>query len=462
MIRQLASRGLSIEEIAPSPGKTKKAIERQLNGFYCRTMFLRVQREDNGSLKVPRCQQRICCFCLFSGREKENMETFAPKGNIRGPILPQFVLQMSITFGAKTMYAILCDYAADKDHCWPSQTTLAKRLSCSISSVKNYLAELVREKLISIKREQYRSSVYYLLRPAKLVEKQKTEFTNKQSEADCHEAKSGYLTNLSKQSKEKDSPLFPHAPGETTVSPVRRMVGTPAAGGVSSSLPDFESIWAMYPKKEAKGFARMAWLKLVRSGQLPSLPELHAAIQRFASSENWQREQGRFVPQMGNWLRGQRWLDPVRHSGQTGEEHTQDLRKIMQAREEREQRQHEAWSANKARLRPEFEAFAAKFPPVVNDAMPFGIWLHLHSQNRAPSADDVPPKNALGIIEFLQDYKRRRQAADYRQQREAPLNDRKDAGNQCRSVGEILKGMGAAFRRENAFSKSDLPITAYT
>lgn len=134
----------------------------------------------------------------------------------------------------------------------------------------------------------------------------------------------------------------------------------------------------------------------------------------------------------------------------------------MQAREEREQRQHEAWSANKARLRPEFEAFAAKFPPVVNDAMPFGIWLHLHSQNRAPSADDVPPENALGIIEFLQDYKRRRQAADYRMQRETPLNDRKDAGNPCRLVGEILKGMGAAFRTGNAFKAPDFPITACT
>ena len=389
------------------------------------------------------------------------METFAPKGNIYGPILPQFVLQMSITFGAKTMYAILCDYAADKDHCWPSQATLAKRLSCSISSVKNYLAELVREKLISIKREQYRSSVYYLLRPEELTKKQVTNFADKQSEADCHEAKSGYLNYLSKQRKEKYSPLSPHAHGET-VNPVRRMVRTPAAGGVSSSLPDFESVWAMYPKKEAKGFARMAWLKLVRSGQLPSLPELHAAIQRFASSENWQREQGRFVPQMGNWLRGQRWLDPVRPSGQIGEGHTQDLRRAMQAREEREQRQHEAWSANKARLRPEFEAFAAKFPPVVNDAMPFGIWLHLHSQNRAPSADDVPPENALGIIEFLQDYKRRRQAADYRMQRETPLNDRKDAGNPCRLVGEILKGMGAAFRTGNAFKAPDFPITACT
>ena len=127
------------------------------------------------------------------------METFAPKGNIYGPILPHFVLQKSITFGAKTMYALLCDYASDKDHCWPSQATLAKRLSCSISSVKNYLAELVREKLISIKRKQYRSSVYYLLRPEELTENQETNFANKQSEAGGHEAKSGYLTNRSKQ-----------------------------------------------------------------------------------------------------------------------------------------------------------------------------------------------------------------------------------------------------------------------
>ena len=108
------------------------------------------------------------------------METFVPKGNIYGPILPQFVLQKSITFGAKTMYALLCDYAADKDHCWPSQATLAKRLSCSISSIKNYLAELVREKLISVKREQYRSSVYYILRPEDFSAKQETNLAHKQ------------------------------------------------------------------------------------------------------------------------------------------------------------------------------------------------------------------------------------------------------------------------------------------
>ena len=205
----------------------------------------------------------------------------------------------------------------------------------------------------------------------------------------------------------------------------------------------------------------MAWLKLVRSGQLPSplnfMPPFNALplrktgnANRGACAANGQLAARTTLARSGAAFRSDRRGTHSRPAeGNAGTE-------------EREQRQHEAWSANKARLRPEFEAFAAKFPPVVNDAMPFGIWLHLHSQNRAPSADDVPPENALGIIEFLQDYKRRRQAADYRMQRETPLNDRKDAGNPCRLVGEILKGMGAAFRTGNAFKAPDFPITACT
>lgn len=368
------------------------------------------------------------------------METYTPKGNIHGPILPQFVLRMSITFGAKTMYALLCDYAADKDHCWPSQAKLAERLSCSISSVKNYLAELVREKLISVRREQYRSSVYYLLLPEELNEKQETKPAHTQSENDCHEPKSGYLTTLNKQRKEKNSPLSPHATAETTPAPVHRTCGAPAAGGVSSFLPDFENLWALYPKKEAKGFARIAWLKLSRSGQLPPLAELHAAIRRFASSEGWQREQGRFVPQMGNWLRGQRWLDPLSPAEVAEAAQRQTALEARRLHEEQEQRLKKQKDAERARLRPLFDAFAAKFPPVVNDAMPFGIWQYLHSQHRAPSAADVPPENNLGIVEFLNEFKRRRQTADFLTKQQ-PRNARRETGTPCRSVGDILRGL---------------------
>ena len=41
------------------------------------------------------------------------MKTFAPKGKIFGPILPQFVLDMPLSLGAKVMYALLCNYASD-------------------------------------------------------------------------------------------------------------------------------------------------------------------------------------------------------------------------------------------------------------------------------------------------------------------------------------------------------------
>ena len=343
------------------------------------------------------------------------------------------------------MYALLCDYAADKDHCWPSQSTLAKRLSCSISSVKNYLGELVREKLISVKREQYRSSVYYLLRPAELVEKQKTEFTNKQSEADCYEAKSGYLTNLSKQSKEKDSPLSPHALGETTVNPVRRAFRAPAGGGVSSTLQDFESPWALYPKKDAKGFARMAWFKVLRSGPVPPLPELHAAIRRFASSEGWQREQGRFVPQMGNWLRGQRWLDPLPPAQQAEQRHDLELRQAMRAREEQERLLLERQKVEKARLRPLFEAFSAKFAPSSHNAMAFGIWLHLHSLSCAPSGDDVPPANTMGIVG--------NHGTSQAIRRESGTSD-------CRPLDEILKTLPSVARLFQTGNRAGWPLAS--
>ncbi|MCX4310561.1 MAG: helix-turn-helix domain-containing protein, partial [Desulfovibrio sp.] len=94
------------------------------------------------------------------------MDTFVPKGNISGPILPEFVLKLSITAGAKLMYSILCWHAYDKDYCWPSYSKLAERMNCSINSIKNYFRELVKAKLVLVQKESYRSSKYFLLKPS--------------------------------------------------------------------------------------------------------------------------------------------------------------------------------------------------------------------------------------------------------------------------------------------------------
>lgn len=445
-----------------APEKTKEPSSGNSTAS-CRIMFLLNQCKDNVTNWVLVVNKRVCSFCLFPWPGEEKMETFAPKGKICGPILPQFILKKSITLGAKVMYALLCNYASENDHCWPSHATLAARLSCSVSSVKNYLTELVREKLISILRGRYRSSVYYLLCPEEYIDTQNTKNDSEQLKYGYREVKYDSINNLSKQNKERKSPLPPVASEQPQSSSASR---PPAAGGVSSPVQDFESVWNLYPKKEAKEFARSAWFKLLRGGQLPPLDEIRAALQRFTASESWQREQGRFVPQMGNWLRGQRWLDPLPPAEQSEQRHDLELLRAMQAREEQERRIEEQQKAEKARLRPLFDAFAANFPPLANDAMAFGIWLHLHSLNLAPSASDIPSANALGIVEFMNDFKRKAQTAAYRETHGIPQAVRHETRtSECRPLGELLKTLPSVARFFQAGNRAsgwplESPVTA--
>ncbi len=205
----------------------------------------------------------------------------------------------------------------------------------------------------------------------------------------------------------------------------------------------------------------MAWFKLLRSGQLPPLPELHAAIRRFASSEGWQREQGRFVPQMGNWLRGQRWLDPLPPAQQAEQRHDLELRQAMRAREEQERLLLERQKVEKARLRPLFEAFSAKFAPSSHNAMAFGIWLHLHSLSCAPSGDDVPPANTMGIVEFMNDFKQKAQNASYRGNHGTSQAIRRESGtSDCRPLDEILKTLPSVARLFQTGNRAGWPLAS--
>jgi hypothetical protein len=222
------------------------------------------------------------------------METFAPHKKVKGPILPKFVLGLSITSGAKIMYAVLCDYASyyKSDHCYPSHAKLAEKLSCSVSSVKNYLAELVGAKLISVQRKHNSSSRYYMLWPAALDTAEAGNHEPKtapgQPEVDYAQPKSGYINNLTKQQNQETPPL-PPVPVPRSVPPASR----PVRGGGAFSH-DFEKLCAAYPKKEALAFARTVYQKLWRNGLLPSLDVLLASIEKFKATESWQQENGRF------------------------------------------------------------------------------------------------------------------------------------------------------------------------
>lgn len=315
-------------------------------------------------------------------------ETFRPRGNISGPILPRYALTLKISLGAKMLYSLLCDYAGDKDHCWPSQTTLARLLGCSVSSIKTYLRELAGQRLIAVELRECRSSTYYLLKPPFLSARAG------QSNSDGGEANSDYITNCRK--KETNYPPTPTPP--TAKEPPSTRQPRRGVGDFFSANNAFESIWNAYPRKEAKELARAVWHRLWRQGAI-RIEALMESLRRFCRSDGWNREHGRYVPQLVNWLRGQRWLDELPSSPVTvATDHDAKVRAWEAAQERRQA------DPDLEAVRPQFEAFLARFRDTRLRGPAWGLWTLLHKAGRAPQAHDVADASA-SPLDFLRQWR---------------------------------------------------------
>lgn len=349
------------------------------------------------------------------------MATFIPSGNIRGPIIHEPVLKLSITAGAKLLYGILCSAANDKDHCWLGLQTMADKLACSISSVKRHLSELKNSGLIAIRHRHGHSSFFTLLPPPaemrELPDSEQEVPTNcgitetpasspsgefnmncPQATLNSPQPKMDCINNLNKIIQE-----IPPTPktGLTSQPPAK----TVSSGG--GDFSDFEKIYSAYPRKEAKGLAKIAWAQLARNNALPPTDVILAAIQRFSASHNWQRENGRFIPQLSNFLKGERWNDPLSDAEIREKTAKEETDKIRQRHEQEEEQRRIAAEKKMAVHRPVFEAFAAKFKGPFHYPLVFGKWMYLRERGKAPIASDVPDGNELGILDFIKHFEKR-------------------------------------------------------
>lgn len=69
----------------------------------------------------------------------------------------------------------------------------------------------------------------------------------------------------------------------------------------------FEAFWIAYPRKVGKGAALKIWTRIKPSAELTErmLTAVHLAKQ----SEQWKKENGRFIPHLATWLNQGRWDD---------------------------------------------------------------------------------------------------------------------------------------------------------
>lgn len=71
----------------------------------------------------------------------------------------------------------------------------------------------------------------------------------------------------------------------------------------------FECFWDIYPRKKAKEDARKAWHK--RRPNEALLDVMIHAIQVQALSDDWQKQNGKYIPYPATWLNSARWTDVV-------------------------------------------------------------------------------------------------------------------------------------------------------
>lgn len=88
----------------------------------------------------------------------------------------------------------------------------------------------------------------------------------------------------------------------------------PASGGrgagkatAEPQQAHFDEFWAMYPKKVGKEAARKAWNRLKPDKDLRE--RIAVAVATAQGSQQWNRENGRFVPNPATWLNQGRWDD---------------------------------------------------------------------------------------------------------------------------------------------------------
>ncbi len=77
------------------------------------------------------------------------------------------------------------------------------------------------------------------------------------------------------------------------------------------SLEDqYARLYQAYPRRECRENGWKVFSRLHRANRLPKISKLIRAVNR-AKSENqsWQRENGRYAPQIHKWLLERRWMD---------------------------------------------------------------------------------------------------------------------------------------------------------
>lgn len=189
------------------------------------------------------------------------------------------------------LYLILRSFAMGKGYAFPSRRKLAEKMGVSLPTLDAAKKSLILVGAIEVEARMSsngdQTSNMYFVRwnPPESLQGGKESCTTP-----SQESLQGWERNLHTEAYKLNTyQTEPHR---------KELVRKPVEPDSS-----FEEFWKTYPRKEAKGTARRAWLKAVRV----AAPELIiAGATRYNEDPN---RDPAFTAHAATWLNGERWLD---------------------------------------------------------------------------------------------------------------------------------------------------------
>lgn len=74
-----------------------------------------------------------------------------------------------------------------------------------------------------------------------------------------------------------------------------------------ATLASFETFWEEYPRKVNKKEALDKWKK----ANLPSLEKIITVLKKHKSTEEWEKDNGKYIPYPSTWINKERWNDQI-------------------------------------------------------------------------------------------------------------------------------------------------------
>lgn len=186
----------------------------------------------------------------------------------------------------------LADNSNDQGECWPSYQHIADQCEIDRSTVRKHIKQLQAQGLLRIENRdgpKGNSSNLYSLNLSGVG--QNSLPVGPES------------TGVGPQ------PTPPVGPESTRTSHSSEPVNEPKPLSKSVPMNGFDQFWKLYPRKANKGSAEKAWKKLAVTPALLNL--MLTALAKQATSIDWLKSGGQYIPHPSSWLNARRWEDEV-------------------------------------------------------------------------------------------------------------------------------------------------------